>query len=575
MGDVNASVTDKSWDGSASRFADEQYRRSAAACDPEGTPKEACFLSHHEPDGTTNRAGVHAAAGRAGSLSGHSADAVSRAKAHLRSHYSKLDEEPPDLIAAGADGEAFDVTVVDETAAPAQTMTWTAPVGVLEGVRTGDLRHIEPEALTWRELPLPLMANTTTSMGHDGAELVGRIDSIERVDASGMDDARNGGKYGAGAQALQFKGTFTSEAEATRVAGLIRDQFLKGVSVDLSDVQSEFRFLDEDGNPVDEEDDEVDILDIMFGDGDLEENVTAGRVMGLTITPFPAFEGAFIQMDDGPAMEPGQPDREQAKAGINTKDEYGERECKPCAEGGLVAAAGPVYPPRQWFDDPGLSEPTPLTIDEHGRVFGHLALWGVCHTGFSGRCVMAPKNLTGYTLFRTGAVKTAEGDLVSVGHVTLGGGHASTSSPLSIAQVMQHYDDSGTAAADVSAGEDAFGIWLAGALDPSLSEIQIRRLRASALSGDWREHGGRLELIAALAVNSPGFPVPRLVASSGHPVALVAAGGGLRPDRSSGAVRRLLDYLPELQRLRDERLAALRARVLSGDLDRVRARMAR
>jgi hypothetical protein len=46
------------------------------------------------------------------------------------------------------------------------------------------------------------------------------------------------------------------------------------------------------------------------------------------------------------------------------------------------------------------------------------------------------------------------------------------------------------------------------------------------LSGDWRRIGGNLELVAALAVNVPGFPVPRprgLVAS-GSMQSLVAAG---------------------------------------------------
>src|SRR4029079_16942320 len=74
----------------------------------------------------------------------------------------------------------------------------------------------------------------------------------------------------------------------------------------------------------------------------------------------------------------------------------------------------------------------------------------------------------------------------------------------------------GMVAADVRVGEDEHGIWVAGALRSHLSDEDVRAFRAALLSGDWRRIAGRLELVAALAVNVPGFPVPRtrsLVAS--------------------------------------------------------------
>src|SRR2546430_4324086 len=91
-GSTDASVSDAAWDGSAGRFSDEQYQAACAACDPEekGTVKQRCFLPHHEPGGAINRNGVHAAAQRVGHLKGRSPDAVSKAKAHLRSHYGAL-----------------------------------------------------------------------------------------------------------------------------------------------------------------------------------------------------------------------------------------------------------------------------------------------------------------------------------------------------------------------------------------------------------------------------------------------------------------------------------------------------
>jgi hypothetical protein len=89
-----------------------------------------------------------------------------------------------------------------------------------------------------------------------------------------------------------------------------------------------------------------------------------------------------------------------------------------------------------------------------------------------------------------------------------------------------HYDNTGFVVADVCCGEDDFGIWVAGAIRPDADELTVRRLRGAALSGDWRQIGGSLELVAALAVNVPGFPItrPKSRVASGAPMSLVAAG---------------------------------------------------
>lgn len=180
----------------------------------------------------------------------------------------------------------------------------------------------------------------------------------------------------------------------------------------------------------------------------------------------------------------------------------------------------PVAPPKKWFENPGLTEPTPVTIDEDGRVYGHLASWNVCHVASpagEGVCIMAPKSRTGYAYFHTGAVKTAEGDLLATGRLCMNGMHAK--STLGYAATMAHYDDTSLAVADVRVGEDRYGIWVAGAMRPDVTEKQIRTFRASPVSGDWRKIGGNLELTIGLNVNAPGYPVPR-------PMGLVASIGG-------------------------------------------------
>lgn len=189
----------------------------------------------------------------------------------------------------------------------------------------------------------------------------------------------------------------------------------------------------------------------------------------------------------------------------------------------VVAAAPPGRFKREWFDDPKLTGPTPPHWGDDGRCFGHLATFGECHIGFADQCVTAPRSATNYAYFHTGSVVTDDGGELAVGRITFNTGHASTDLPARPAAA--HYDDTGAMAALVRVGEDEFGIWFAGGMC-ELDERQLATLRASGrLSGDWRRIGSNLELVAALAVNVPGFPIPRpsLAASAGMVTTLVAA----------------------------------------------------
>jgi hypothetical protein len=182
-------------------------------------------------------------------------------------------------------------------------------------------------------------------------------------------------------------------------------------------------------------------------------------------------------------------------------------------------------PPRAWFADPQFAGPTPLTVTEDGQIFGHLALWDTCHIGLGlsvgdgPDCVTAPPSTSGYAAFMNKSILTDDG-LVAVGNITMDTGHAP--GRLGAFPAAAHYDNTGNAAADVVAGEDAYGIWVAGAVRPG---TDVQALRGATLSGDWRTIGGQYDLVAALAVNVPGFAIPRLqIAASGVHQSLVAAG---------------------------------------------------
>lgn len=182
-----------------------------------------------------------------------------------------------------------------------------------------------------------------------------------------------------------------------------------------------------------------------------------------------------------------------------------------------------------WFENPQLSAPTPLQVTDDGRVFGHIAQWGTCHTGHRG-CLQPPHSRSNYAYFRTGAVQFPGQDPIPTGPITLGTGHAGLN--LSAQAAASHYDNTGAAVADVAAGEDSHGIWVAGAIRPGTPKEKVYAFRASSPSGDWRTiNGVGLELVAVLSVNSPGFPMPRAIRAAGAPedcdeciLALTAAG---------------------------------------------------
>lgn len=233
----------------------------------------------------------------------------------------------------------------------------------------------------------------------------------------------------------------------------------------------------------------------------------------------------------------GEPDEDDGKPDFLKKKIAGAKGGKASPKG-RTASAGEL-PPIEYFTDPGFTEPTPLTIDGD-RIFGHIATWGTCHIGISKRCTPPPRSKSDYAYFNVGAKRVQDGDqvrTVGVGHLTMNTGHASLSA--SLAETLAHYDNTGTCAATVAAGEDSHGIWINGLVEPELSERDRERLAAAPPSGDWRPKEGALELCAILAVNVPGYPVPRARVASGAPgeepevLALVAA-GATKPATSFG-----------------------------------------
>ena len=550
-----------------------------------------------------------------------------------------------------ADGDTINVDGVDDMLLPDDDQLLSEPYdddeglvpdavpwfGVLapEGVPSGDGRMFSVDALTYRDLPLPLRWQEVDNGGHDGAVTVGTIDRIWR---------ESGNVMGAGLL-MDFE-------TADRIVGQIMDGALRGVSVDVDDAE-------------------------MAADPSSEMvEFSRARICAATLVAIPAFPQTYLSLgewgesdmtasgvfkdytpdqrrdmiESGEAMPDGSypiadcqdlrnaiqaigraKDPESVKKHISkrknalgcddvdlpeswsmtasgefkrgtgwvthpaetrrlhhywTKGEgaakirwgtpgdfrrlrralakyinpmylnrtvaqwhkdalgYWPGECgKPgnprCGANsadvdgfGLVAApVTDLYDPS-WFANPQLDGPTPITITDDGRVYGHLALWDTCHIGIKGMCTTPPQSHADYAYFMTGAVHTTEG-LARVGQLTMNTGHADLAA--SPAATAAHYDHTGTAIADVAVGDDEHGIWFAGAMRPGADEMSVRAFQAGSISGDWRAIGGNLELVAALVVNVPGFPIPRpaLAASAGRQVSLVASGVQCAPEPAS------------------------------------------
>jgi len=204
--------------------------------------------------------------------------------------------------------------------------------------------------------------------------------------------------------------------------------------------------------------------------------------------------------------------------------EVGEDQTEmPTEQDAMIASAAPVAPPDEWFQPFDLDGPTPLTVTADGRVFGHLATWDSCHRSsqYSGKCAKPPSDPTA-PFFQMGQVITASGASVDVGVITVGGGHADKN--LGLVAALEHYDDVSTGTAVVRVQEDAYGIGLFGSATPDATPEKIAALRRSPLSGDWRKEKGKWRLVAAHAVPTPGFPIPRGLVASVSPDTFITYG---------------------------------------------------
>ena len=429
-------------------------------------------------------------------------------------------------VTRDADNQPLTASTTPEQETKMNRQKWSgvlAPVGK----PSGDGRILMEDAqLSFRDFPLPLMFQKSQSEGHNTGVIVGKIEA----------GTVEGG-------AVHASGVLFDTPEAKEAAELLGEEVLRP-SVDLCDMVANWVMFDAEGDPV------QDIEDVEDWEGLTEQmQVSEATIMGATLVAKPAFAEAKIILGD--------------EAEGNSQEDLDNL---------VAAAAVATRHDSSMFTNPQLAGPTPLTVDgEH--VFGHLALWDTEHMSFPGRGVNPPRSATNYALFHTSQLETEAG-AVSVGRLTVGTGHAGARDDVHAAS--EHYDTTGTTWAFVKAGEDKHGIWVSGVINPDAEASQVRAGASAPLSGDWRKVGNNLELVAALSVNTPGFPVPRAFQNTAtESMSLVAAGVAPRLSKHDEMVAAVLDAiktdreqqeLAEAKQQREKAARSMAAQLMASNL---------
>lgn len=413
---------------------------------------------------------------------------------------------------------------------------WRGPICDLD-VPTSDGRMAAtpPGGIKTRAYPLTLTLNHVGDP--TGYPTIGSVDRVWMQDGVAMGEGK-----------LDING-----ADGAEYARQLMEGMTNRVSIDPVEVQVEWRMLGPDGNyfsePVGGWTEEAVMA---LPEGTRPIMTFADWVLaGLAAVPIPAYSQAAISpvwdyepcsaLPDDAIVASIQPiesnlvqiDRifadlrekspwiakmaQNAENGQNGPESAESGEIRP--KNALVAAlpvGGQVFT-REFFEYPKLDGPTPMTVTENGRIYGHVRLNGTCFqygggAGKGPRCIEPPASACNYGKFRVHGAKMEDGSILAVGALTFGDGHVSRGS---LEASRAHYDNVSTVAAKVVAGRDQWGDWISGEV---VDEYRAKAydLLLSPLSGHWEpdaDNNNYLEMLAAHIVVTPGYSVPRIVAS--------------------------------------------------------------
>jgi len=369
--------------------------------------------------------------------------------------------------------------------------TWTGVVCVEEEL-SGDGRLIAEGAAEWDDGPWPLKFSLSTT-SHDEATIIGTIRSLvrdgRRILAEGVIDD-------------------DSSSETVREAALRAIELIEAGTVGVS-VESSHTEISEERS-----DDETVVFRRL-------------RIRAAALVDIPALEGTWVGMAAALRL---LADSRRYDPEWFTNPAFG-------ADGNedvrLVwqSAERPEESPGQWG--------CPLTVEDNGRIFGHAALRHRCHGSYLDQCLVPPAQDEALDRWLIGEAVAG----VRTGPIWAGGSHGVT--PDGRVKDPEWLAKTSEAVADVTAGWDQHGLWVAGAVRPGVTATGLAALRGSALSAEWHSYGGKLRCVGVLAVNGPGYLVRRAVAASGGVLTAGAdcAGCQISPDDRLNRLERAVALL--------------------------------
>lgn len=399
---------------------------------------------------------------------------------------------------------------------------------------TGDGRRMAKGAFTSRQLPLALKWQRVDDQGHDASVVIGLMDRLDIDEAAGE-------VWGEG-ELFDDQPNLPRLSEDVAEAMLLTSKKIIGPSVDAGAAEMIFVREGTDTPLTDQDWERLMWEEMETGvPAPIEMLFTHYEIAAATLVVIPAFaEARPFELLGAAADETAPADQAAVTAAAR------QQLVLTAAAGVLVTPAEVFVPPAEAPAYQMLTVHPPREGESFRRVSGYAAAFGTCHVQIRDMCRTPPPSSTGYALFHRHPLDTDEG-LLAVGRLTTGHGLVGTGcthlahrgkddhacDDMSLVEALAHYDRLTTVAWVQAHEYDGVGIWVQGVLAADATDRDLAVLSRQRVSGDWRDHGGRLEMIEllALAREREGFPIPRTTLRNGRQFSLT--GAGAVPPRSA------------------------------------------
>lgn len=181
----------------------------------------------------------------------------------------------------------------------------------------------------------------------------------------------------------------------------------------------------------------------------------------------------------------------------------------------MISDAFPLDPPSDWFTtlpawfEPNMKATLVTEGPEAGRFAGTVAQRGTFILGGGGDPWSAPDSPTFYRDAMQGDTVCADGSTVRTANLSADLNHVPATG--TFGQAVDAMANTGAQLIRCRYVDiPGYGTVALGAAWPGLDDRQVRKVQASALSGDWRwrEEYGAYDMAGAIFVNNPGLPLP-------------------------------------------------------------------